>query len=233
MFGIRSMRTKNSRGLILIAIAAAVMLLTLVPAFGSDAAGPKEYTITASASDGATISPVGTVTVGGGASITFTFSAASVIVDEIPLSSADVAKKEFTFPRVNANHTIVVKGVAPIRYVNLVIDLSEGSGRADYSINGGQFTRYTAPVPLVEGGSINVKAIADRGYEFKSWWDGMTYFNVADVSFPNNPKDLTLDLRFTGEDPSGLPITLMVIVIAAIGVGLAGVIVYVYVVKKP
>ena len=77
--------------------------------------GSKVYYIDASADGNSTISPNGKVSVEGGASKTFTFSAAEgyriteVSVDGVSLPQSQIDHGSYTFFNVNMNHTIVVK----------------------------------------------------------------------------------------------------------------------------
>ena len=81
-------------------------------------AGAKNYYITVSADSGSTIYPNGTVSVQGGESKTFTFSAKNgyhitdVAVDGVSLSQAQMDSGSYTFYNVNMNHTIEMKSAA-------------------------------------------------------------------------------------------------------------------------
>ena len=76
--------------------------------------GYNDYTITASADGGSTITPSGIVKVSAGDDKTFTFSArpgyqiAAVFVDDVAISSTLLASGEYTFRYVESNHTIRV-----------------------------------------------------------------------------------------------------------------------------
>jgi hypothetical protein len=77
----------------------------------------KNYYITATSDNGSSISPEGTVTVSGGDSRTFRFSAdtgytiSAVFVDGKALSQADIDLGYYTFTYVLSNHTIDVKSI--------------------------------------------------------------------------------------------------------------------------
>ena len=74
----------------------------------------KDYFITATADDGSTISPSGTVTVPYGENKTFLFSAKpgyqikAVFVNGVAISSTELASGAYTFSNVMSNHTISV-----------------------------------------------------------------------------------------------------------------------------
>lgn len=155
------------------------------------------YYITATATGGATISPVGSVTVSGGGSRTFSFSAATVKVNGVPLSQEDVDKGSYTFSNVLANHTIEASGVGvPKQTYYLTIEIKEGNGRAEYSVNGSSFATYTSAVSIQEGSSLALRAVADSGNVFKEWKGGSVAYRSSDVSFPNVAASMQIDLYF-------------------------------------
>ena len=167
---------------------------------GGGSGSGQTYYITATADQGVTLSPLGTTTVSSGGSVTYTFSAVSVIVDGTPLSPEDVAKGTYTFSNVTSSHTIYASSTAvPGGTFYLTINVVEGSGSAEYSLNGSSFTAYTAPVPMQAGSSVEVRAVADNGYTFVSWDVGSTTRTNADISFSNVEAPLNLDLHFTSE----------------------------------
>jgi uncharacterized membrane protein YidH (DUF202 family) len=77
-------------------------------------AGNKDYLIKATSDEGSTIAPNGEVSVPGGENITFFFSAksghwiAAVYVDNVAISSEELASGKHTFFDVMSNHTISV-----------------------------------------------------------------------------------------------------------------------------
>ncbi|MCL2509973.1 MAG: Ig-like domain repeat protein [Methanomassiliicoccaceae archaeon] len=163
----------------------------------------KTYTITATADQGATITPIGVSTVSAGGSITFTFSAASVKVNGQSLSPTDISTGSFTFSNVLANQTIDVSGVGTQKPTyTLTIDVKEGSGHAEYIINGSAFTAYTTTITIQQGSSVSVKAVADSGYSFKEWNDGNTTTTNAQIDFSGVSASIHLDLYF-GEKSGG------------------------------
>jgi len=95
----------------------------------------KDYFITASAGDGSTISPSGTVTVPYGENKTFLFSAKpgyqikAVYVNGVEISSAELASGAYTFSNVMSNHTIsVVSEIEAGSGGDLGGDGSDGTG---------------------------------------------------------------------------------------------------------
>ena len=190
--------------------------------------GAKDYYVSASANGGASISPEGKITVGGGTNVTFNFSASSVTVDGAPLSAADVEKGYYTFQNVLSNHTISATGApAIVPPVNLTIT-QKGSGYAEYSVNGSPFTKYTGTVSIQDGSSVVLRAVAGDGNEFKEWKDGNATYTSAEISFSNVKAHLNLDLSFTGDDDNGIQlwmigaIALLVILLILIAVRLLG-----------
>ena len=181
------------------------------------------YYITSSANGGASVSPQGTVTLSRGANITFFFSASSVKVDGSPLSPAEVALGHYTFRNVIMNHSIDATGAAPRSVIYLYVNAGEG-GHAEYSVNGSPFTEYTSSVPITEGSSLVLKAVADNGYKFKEWKDGNAAYADAELTFSGVTASVDMTLTFA-EDGGGFPLWIVgaVIVLLAI-VALAAVV---------
>jgi hypothetical protein len=187
---------------------------------------PTNYYITATADPGATISPSGTVSVSPGANKTFVFSAAegkaisAVIVDGVPLSLADIGKGYYTFIDVHANHIIDVKSRDLRTDITLRIDVKEGDGYAEYSLNGGPFVRYTSVVSLPEFCTVDLRAFAESG-KFSRWVDGSDVYLLPGISFSDVGASIYLELYFT-DDNSSLLWTICLItllIVAAIAVG--------------
>ena len=117
--------------------------------------GP-QFTITASASAGGTITPTGAVAVGRGGSQTFTFTPdaqyriSQVLVDGVN-DAAAVAAGSYTFTNVQANHTIAVSFTQSA----ITITSSAGPG-GTISPNGTQ----TVPV----NGTMNYTITPNNGY---------------------------------------------------------------------
>ena len=163
----------------------------------------KDYFITASGDAGAKISPDGKVKVGGGGSRRFEFSALAgysvlaVFVDGEPLSKEDVEKGSYTFRNVLANHTITV--TSTLSTVILYVNVIDGKGHAEYSVNGGPFIVYMSPVPLPDNCSLIVVAHADGGYMFKEWRNGALTYADPEVTFGIVTASISLDLLFAGD----------------------------------
>jgi cytoskeletal protein RodZ len=183
---------------------------------------PKDYVITSTADSNSTVSPKGTVTVSGGSSITFTFSAAqghavsSVEVDGRALSQAQIASGSYTFYDVHANHTIKVTSRDARSDITLRINVIEGSGYAEYRINNGSFVRYDRVVTIQEFSDLEVRAFGLNGSEFVKWVDGARTYTESSISFPALGGSISLDLYFT--EDSGTDIPWLMVVIAAIAV---------------
>ena len=131
------------------------------------------YTITASSDSNSTITPSGQVSVQGGSSVTFTYSAASGYhISSVTVNGKDLSQDQitgsYTFTNVLFNNTIVVKS-APGAPITLTISIAQGNGYAEYSVNGSDFVRYVSPVPLNVSDSVTVRANAGDGYSFAKW----------------------------------------------------------------
>jgi len=131
------------------------------------------YTIAASSDADSVISPSGQVSVQGGTSMTFTYSPASGYhISSVTVNGKDLTQDQitgsYTFTNVMSNNSIAVKSAsgAPI---TLTISIVQGSGYAEYSVNGSDFIRYTSPVPLNVSDSVTVRADAADGYSFVKW----------------------------------------------------------------
>ncbi|MDR2698807.1 MAG: InlB B-repeat-containing protein [Candidatus Methanoplasma sp.] len=170
---------------------------------------PKYFYITANADSRTTISPQGVVSVLSGTNRTFTFSAAdgytvlAVVVDGSPLSAGQIASGSYTFYEVRANHSINVVSRELRTDITLRIDIKEGKGYAEYSVNGGAHEKYTAVVTLPEFCSLDVWAFAEDGYSFSKWVDGSRVYTNSTVPFNDVGAAIQLELYFT--DDSGFP----------------------------
>jgi hypothetical protein len=164
----------------------------------------KNYYITATADSNSNISPVGMVKVLGGDDASFAFSAshgyyvAAVLVDGIPLSRDQISLGYYTFRDVVMNHSIDVKADGLMSNLTLRIDVAEGKGYAEYSIDGKAFVRYTGIVNIFESDDIVAKAYAADGYTFVKW-ETPAAVTTSQVSFDDVKGSLHLYLYFTGE----------------------------------
>jgi len=173
-----------------------------------------EYSITATASDGATINPSGTITVQGGQNQTFYFSAMNgyhidaVTVDGKDIAEAEIALGKYTFSNVNADHTIYVKGASgPATNVTLIITIiPQNGGYAEYSLDGGStFDRYVDTVTISDPQSsfVVVKAVANSGYSLDKWVDGSTVYDTPVVSLGTLGSSVHLYLYFAESGSGG------------------------------
>jgi len=78
----------------------------------------------------------------------------------------------------------------------------EGSGHAEYSINGSSFQTYTVPVEVNIGSDVTVRAVADPGYSFAKWTTPATVTS-ASTSFNNVQASLHLGLYFSEGNGNG------------------------------
>jgi hypothetical protein len=150
------------------------------------------YYITATSDGMSSVSPEGRITAAGGSNMTFYFSAdpgrsiRTVVVDGRNLSQAEIDLGYYTFANVSSSHTISVYAEnGPRSPVLVVIDIMEGKGQAQYSINGGAFRTYTGPVTAVWGDDITVRASPAGGYKFAEWKDGSTVITTSEYAMRN------------------------------------------------
>jgi hypothetical protein len=193
----------------------------------------KTYYITPSADSNSTISPDAKVAVSGGNDVTFTFSAktgyhvASVTIDGIPLSQAQIDSGYYTFRNVVMNHTIEVKssvGGDQRADITLTINVKEGEGNAEYKIGNGQFTKYAGIVTIPTSSNVTVKATADEGYSFEKWVHGTTTYTASEKTFSNVTTSISLDLYFKeGSDDGGWAILNLVCAILALIIGIVAI----------
>lgn len=165
-----------------------------------------KYQITAIADDGSVISPSGVITAQKGNTRVFTFSAqdgyyiASVLVDDKPLSQAQIDLGTYTFKNVTANHYIQV--TSQMVDVTLTISISPGNGGyAEYSIDGGStFMLYDGVVTIPDPASsdIVVRAHNNSGYSFDRWVYESTESDTSDLSLGTLESSAHVYLYFTG-----------------------------------
>jgi len=190
------------------------------PGGGGTTSPGKSYAITSSASDGATISPAGQVSVSKGGSLTFNFSASSVTIDGRALSQDDVRKGSYTFSNVNSNHTIVASGVGQRVDDGFTVDIGNG-GSAEYSTDGSQFSPYVPGVLLQEG--YVLRAVADDGYEFLEWRVGTSVYKTAELTLIGLDPSVQIQLLFTeAEDPDNNTVLLIIVIAVIAGLLIAG-----------
>ena len=183
------------------------------------------YYITATADPGATISPAGTVSASAGSSRTFTFSAepgyyiSDLIVDGTYLPQSAIDLGTYTFYNVRSNHTIHVTAVAEEEEaIFLTIEVVEGNGYAEFSVNGGAFQQYVSPVPIPAYSFLDLKAYADDGYTFREWRMGETEYLDSEIPVDVFTESVHLDLYFEKKEGGFpvLPVLIVLIVLIAL-----------------
>ncbi len=151
----------------------------------------KEYTITASAGVGGTISPFGPVKVKEGEDATFTIApdtASGYVVDTVTVDDAAVALTDgqyYIFSNVNANHTIH----ATFKVVIYTITASAGVGGV---------IEPSGSVEVISGGTKTFNMEADADYEIADVKvDGISVGKPTIHTFSNVTKDHTIRVTFT------------------------------------
>ena len=143
----------------------------------------ENYTITASAGTGGTITPSGAQTVTGGSSKTFTINANSgytikaIKVDNISIGVSMVSTYQYTFSNVTANHTISAEFEADDWTVLLKVSTDSVSKcKLRYKIGSGSWTTINSPttagtsVTVPNGTDLQVECIdISYGYQFAQW----------------------------------------------------------------
>ena len=159
----------------------------------------KNYYITAIADHGAKISPAGIVVIEKGDRAKFVFyaldgySVEAVLIDGMPLSKTEIELGYFLFTGVSANHTIEVLSTV---HHSLVIDIVNGKGRAEFSVNGSPFMEYTTAIHLKDSSSLTVRAIAEDGHTFKEWRIGTSQSFDEEFVIGIISSNIQLDLHF-------------------------------------
>ena len=163
---------------------------------------PETHTITASAGEGGSITPIGTVTVEKGASQTFTitpdegYEIAEVVVDNSSVLD-QLTGNRYTFTGVQENHTISVTfrktGGEPVPETYTVTL----SGTGINATGGGSYEA---------GQTVTVTAGTRSGYTFQSWTTTgveLTDPTNASVSFTMPANDVTLTANWTANSTGG------------------------------
>jgi hypothetical protein len=165
-----------------------------------------DLTITASATVGVTITPVGSIAVIPGNSVTFTYVAlpgyiiTGVTVDEKQVDF-EPHSGSYTFYDVTSNHTIsVTAGVAPV-YV-LSITITGGEGYAEYHFNTEPYTRYTKSVEIQGGSDVYANIVPSDGYEFVRWTQSIISTD-KEVFFEDVNSSITLTAELRSSDSGG------------------------------
>jgi hypothetical protein len=202
---------------------------------GSDAAPivpVKDYYITATSDSNSTISPKGmtVITKGGSQTYMFTpasgYSISSVMVDGRPIPKEDVALGKYTFLDMKANHTIDVKSIQ--NNIPLKINIKEGKGHAEYSVNGSPFVVYSSQVMIPNHANVTIRAVADDSNLFRKW-ETPAVQTTSEIVFNDVTSSLQVDLFLSDErssdSDSGIPLwqiaVIIVVVVVIIGVAAA------------
>ena len=190
----------------------------IVAKFSSIPAPPNNYIITATADEGSTITPDGTVKVPQGEDKKFTFSPKSgyrikeVYVDGVALSSEERALGEYTFTNVMSNHTISVVSVSGRvnpDAITLTVEIVGGTGTAKYYV---ESTLSHAEAPYISFvGSRTIQPNSDLyttidvgdGYTFVKWTGDVESFDL-ELFFPDVEVDIYLIAHLeAGSGPAG------------------------------
>lgn len=166
----------------------------------------KHYYIKATADPGATISPEGEISVLRGGNKTFYFSAiegysiSDVMIDGVSHPEY-ISQGYYTFSNVIMNHSIEIKNTRSLLTLN--VEVLEGKGKVQYSVNGGAFKEYTEVVILNEGSSVVLKAIADKNNRFVRW-SGDVSSTESEISIVDIDHSVYVGVSFeTGSYGSG------------------------------
>jgi uncharacterized membrane protein len=194
--------------------------------YGTESVGEKTYYIIATADEGSMISPNGTAVVPGGENKTFYFSAnegrhiLSVTVDGTSLTQEQIDMGYYIFYDVRANHTIDVKSALGEKAITLRIQIVEGKGYAEYSINGSSFVKYTAEVEIPWSADVTVRAHAADGYRFEKW-ETPAVVTTPEKTFNDVESPLYLGLYFSEDNGGWAVLNLICAVLALIAGAIA------------
>lgn len=167
----------------------------------------KTYVITATYDPGATVTPSGTITVTRGSDMTFRFSpvegyvVSAVTIDGVQLSQAQIDLGYYTFSNVMMNHTIHVSNTRVS--TTLTVEISEGKGHVEYSVNGGTFRTYSSPVVIAEHATLVLRAYADDGYEFREWIYDSASDKNSEITFNDVMSTIDVQVYFSESSGSG------------------------------
>ena len=167
-----------------------------------------QYTITASAGVGGSISPVGAVVVSHGQSRGFniTPNVGYVISDILVDGNSVGAVSSYTFEGVASDHTIhadfsVIQYTITARY-GLTLAVSPGVG--------GTATDETGAASYGEGDIVAIRALATECYQFVSWTATAgvladAYAAETAFTMPGQPVTVTANFEFIGNPTRALP----------------------------
>ncbi len=134
----------------------------------------KQYTITATAGAGGSISPSGDVKVNHGANQSFTITPnTGYNIEDVKIDGSSIgAVTNYTFTNVTGNHTIAVTFKIKTYTISVSANPSEG-GTAS---GGGTFSHNQ---------QVNLSATQNAGYQFLNWTEGGSVVSTkANYSFP-------------------------------------------------
>ena len=134
----------------------------------------KQYTITATAGAGGSISPSGDVKVNHGANQSFTITPnTGYNIEDVKIDGSSIgAVTNYTFTNVTDNHTIAVTFKIKTYTISVSANPSEG-GTAS---GGGTFSHNQ---------QVNLSATQNAGYQFLNWTEGGSVVSTkANYSFP-------------------------------------------------
>ncbi|NOY23471.1 MAG: hypothetical protein GXO70_08175 [Acidobacteria bacterium] len=150
-----------------------------------------QFTITASAGTGGSISPSGSVGVGSGDDLSFAIAADSgYVIDDVLVDGASVgAVHGYTFSNVEADHTIEA---------SFSVDSSTVTITA--SADAGGFISPSGTIAMTSGGDQSFSISADSGYRINDVLvDGMSVGPVSIYSFTNVTTNHSIHATFKGE----------------------------------
>jgi len=170
-----------------------------------------QYTITASAGGGGSISPMGTVVVSHGQSQSFSITPnAGYEISDVLVDGASVgAVPSYTFINVTGDHTIqanfrlITTGpTGPATRYGLTLAVSPGVG--------GTVTDVTGAASYGAGDVVEIRALAEECYHFVSWTAPAGAFAdayAAETAFfmPGRAVTITANFEFMGNPTRALP----------------------------
>ena len=165
---------------------------------------PNRYVITLTSDGGSTVSPDGRHDVSEGLNFTFTYSAKSgyvisdVIIDGTSRSDL-LSDGSFTFSNIKSSHTVSIVSQIGRDDATFTIDIVEGKGYAEYSIDGHPFVRYVSPVSFTSSSDLMFRAIADDGYTFERW-TGHIASDKEEILVQDAKLSIVLEIHFETDD---------------------------------
>ena len=184
-------------------------------------AAPRQYVVKISSDAGSTASPEGTVTVPYGAPLKIAIGAlpgykiSDVLLDG---SSISYSADSVTLSNIRSNCTVNIVSTY-VGTIKLEITNIPNGGKAEYSVNGGDFQGYAGPVNIDKGSDVIIKITPPAGEKWRDSTDPSMVF------FENVQSDILFDVfeEDTGGGDDGgkdntmtyLIIILVILIIAA------------------